>query len=184
MKGANKLTKKEAPKGDFASTKGIETIDGSGSSGGESTPEIRARTRESLTGNSGDTQDEKDQLLELMNEQFTNQQQELMALKEALRYSEEEKKAASKAYMEISHKLTNSVPLTPGPNINRPRIPRPQDAAYQEIMIADEKSKEEDESNTEQDKMLTLFTNLANALKSSTKSDVSLPPKFYGDDDK
>ena len=184
MKGANKLTKKEAPKGDFASTKGIETIDGSGSSGGESTPEIRARTRESLTGNSGDTQDEKDQLLELMSEQFTNQQQELMALKEALRYSEEEKKAASKAYMEISHKLTNSVPLTPGPNINRPRIPRPQDAAYQEIMIADEKSKEEDESNTEQDKMLTLFTNLANALKSSTKSDVSLPPKFYGDDDK
>jgi len=122
--------------------------------------------------------------LELMNEQFTNQQKELMALKEALRYSEEEKKAASKAYMEISHKLTNSVPLTPGPNINRPRIPRPQDAAYQEIMIADEKSKEEDESNTEQDKMLTLFTNLANALKSSTKSDVSLPPKFYGDDDK
>ena len=89
MKGASKLIKKEAPKGDFTSTKGIEGIDGSGSSGGESTPEIRARTRESLTGNSGDTQDEKDQLMELMSEQFTNQQQELMALKEALRYSQE-----------------------------------------------------------------------------------------------
>jgi hypothetical protein len=46
------------------------------------------------------------------------------------------------------------------------------------------KSKEEGESKSEQDKMLTLFSNLANALKSSTKSDVSLPPKFYGDDDK
>ena len=98
-----------------------------------------------MTGNSGDTQDEKDQLMELMSEQFTNQQQELMALKEALRYSQEEKKAASIAYMEISQKLTNSISLTPGPNINKPRIPRPQDAAYQEIMIADEKSKEEGE---------------------------------------
>ena len=81
MKGISKLNKKEAPKGDFTSTRGIEGIDGSESSGGESTPEIRARTRESLTGNSGDTQDEKDQLMELMSEQFTNQQQELMALK-------------------------------------------------------------------------------------------------------
>jgi hypothetical protein len=47
--------------------------------------------------------------------------------------------------MEISQKLTNSVPITPGPNINKPRIPRPQDTAYQEIMIAKEKSKEEGE---------------------------------------
>ncbi len=120
----------------------------------------------------------------MMHEQFTNQQQELMALKEALRYSQEEKKAASVAYMEISQKLMNSILLTPGPNINKPRFPRPQDAAYREIMIADEKSKEEGESKTEQDKMFTLFSNLANALKSSTKSDVSLPPKFHGDDDK
>ncbi len=116
MKGTSKLNKKEAPKGDFTSTRGIEGIEGSGSSGGESTPEIRARTRESLTGNSGDTFDENDALMELMNEKFTNQQQELMELKEALRYSQEEKKAASIAYMEISQKLTNSIPLTPGPN--------------------------------------------------------------------
>jgi hypothetical protein len=184
MKGANKLTKKEAPKGDFTSTRGIDGIEGSGSSGGESTPEITARTRESLTGNSGNTQDEKDQLMEMMNEHFTHQQQELMVLREALRYSQEEKKAASVAYMEISQKLTNSIPITPGANINKPRIPRPQDTAYQEIMIANEKNKEEGESKSEQDKMLKLFSNLANALKSSTKSDVSLPPKFYGDDDK
>ena len=180
MKGTSKLNKKEASKSDFTSTRGIEGIDGSESSGGESTPEIRARTRVSLEGNSGKMQDEKEQLMEMMNDQ----QQELLALREALKYSQEEKKAASIAYMEISQKLTNSIPLTPGPNINKPRIPRPQDAAYQEIMIADEKNKEDDESKTEQDKMLTLFTNLANALKSSTKSDVSLPPKFYGDDDK
>jgi hypothetical protein len=63
MKGTNKLTKKEARKGDKTSTRRIDGIEGSGSSGGESTPEIKARTRESLTGNSGNTQDEKDQLM-------------------------------------------------------------------------------------------------------------------------
>jgi hypothetical protein len=141
MKGTSKLNKKEASKSDFTSTRGIEGIDGSESSGGESTPEIRARTRVSLEGNSGKMQDEKEQLMEMMNDQ----QQELLALREALKYSQEEKKAASIAYMEISQKLTNSIPLTPGPNINKPRIPRPQDAAYQEIMIADEKNKEDGE---------------------------------------
>jgi hypothetical protein len=102
MKGANKLTKKEAPKGDFTSTKGIDGIEGSGSSGGESTPEVKARTIESLGGNSENKQGEKDQLMEMMCEEFINQQQELMALREALRYNQEEKKAASVAYMEIS----------------------------------------------------------------------------------
>ena len=107
MKGTSKLTKKEAPKGDFTSTRGIDGIE---SSGGDSTPEITARKRESLEGNSGNMQDEKEQLMEMMNDQ----QQELLALREALRYSQEEKKAASVAYMEISQKLTNSVPITPG----------------------------------------------------------------------
>jgi len=32
--------------------------------------------------------------------------------------------------------------------------------------------------------MLKLFTNLTYALKDTSKSDVSLPPKYYGDDDK
>ena len=86
MKGANKLTKKEAPKGDFTSTR---VIDGIESSGGDSTPEITVRTRKSLEGNSGNMQDEKEQLMEIMNDQ----QQELLALREALRYSQEEKKA-------------------------------------------------------------------------------------------
>ncbi len=85
MKGASKLTKKEAPKGDFTSTKGI---DGSGSSGGDSTPEITVRTRESLEGNSGNMQDEKEQLMEMMNDQ----QQELLALREALRYTARKKR--------------------------------------------------------------------------------------------
>ncbi len=83
MKGASKFTKKEAPKGDFTSTRGI---DGSGSSGGDSTPEITVRTRKSLEENSGNTQDDKEQLMEIMNDQ----QQELLALREALRYSQEE----------------------------------------------------------------------------------------------
>jgi hypothetical protein len=116
-------------------------------------------------------QDKKEQLMEMM----SDQQQELLALREALRYSQEENKAASVAYMEISQKLTNSVPITPGPNINR---------LMRRRRIANEKSKEEGESTSEQDKMLKLFSNLVNALKSSTKSDVSLPPKFYADDEK
>jgi hypothetical protein len=70
-----------------------------GTRGGHSTPEITARTRESLEGNSVNMQDKKDQLMEMMSEQFTNQQQERLALREALRYSQEEKKAASVAYI-------------------------------------------------------------------------------------
>jgi hypothetical protein len=81
------MTKKEAPKGDFTSTKGIEN---NGSSSGETTPEITARTRQSLEEYSANMQDDKDQQIEMMNEQFTNQQQELMALREALRNSLEE----------------------------------------------------------------------------------------------
>jgi hypothetical protein len=68
------LTKKEAPKGDFTSTRGIDGIEGSGSSGGESTPEIKARRRESLAGNSGNVQDEKDQLMKMMSEQYEHQE--------------------------------------------------------------------------------------------------------------
>ena len=42
------------------------------------------------------------------------------------------------------------------------------------------------ESETTNDggrEMLKLFTHLTNALKDTSKSDVNLPPKFYGDDD-
>ena len=44
---------------------------------------------------------------------------------------------------------------------------------------------QESESTNEGERdMLKLFTNLTYALKDTSKSDVSLPPKYYGDDDK
>ena len=69
-----------------------------------------------------------------MTEHFRQQQRELEELKEALKESQEQRQATSIAYREISERLTNSVPITPGPNITKPRIPRPQDTAYQAVM--------------------------------------------------
>ena len=89
----------------------------------------------------------------------------------------------------MSERLTNSVPITPGPNINKPRAPRPQDTAYQAVMQQKENEQaQEGEQYTDGNdggrEMLKLFTHLTSALKDTSKSDVSLPPKFYGDDDK
>jgi hypothetical protein len=183
MKQTSKATRKEPPKGDSSTT--IRKIESYGASIGDSTPEISARTRQSLEEHTADKQDDKDKQIEMMNEHFTQQQKELEELKEALTYSQEQRQATSVAYMEISQKLTNSIPIIPGPNINKPRIPRPQDnTAYQEIMNAKEKDEEEGESATEHNDILKLFSNLVNALKDTSKADVNLPPKFYGDDDK
>ena len=124
-----------------------------------------------------------------MNEHVMQQQRELKDLREALRESHEQRQATSMAYMEISERLTNSVPLTPGPNINKPKVPRPQDAAYQAVMQQKEVEQEQEgeqytNANDGGREMLKLFTHLTTVLKDTSKSDVSLPPKFYGDDDK
>ncbi len=86
----------------------------------------------------------------------------------------------------MSERLSNSIPITPGPNINKPRMPRPQDTAYQFVMQLKEKNEQEQESESANDgkEMLRQFSNLTNALKDTSKSDVNLPRKFYGDDDK
>ena len=185
MKTSSKLTKKEQPKSENANGKDTANNE---SRSGETTPEIAARSRKSLTGIPEENEDEKDQQIELMNEHVMQQQKELQDLREALRESQEERQATSMAYKEISERLTNSVPLTPGPNINKPRIPRPQDTAYQAVMQQKENEQaQEGESNTTDDggkEMLRLFTHLTNALKDTSKTDVSLPPKFYGDDEK
>ncbi len=131
MKAGSKLTKKEQPKGDNANSKEITNSE---ASSGLTTPEIIARSRKSLKGLSMGNDDEKDQQIELMTEHFMQQQRELEDLKEALKESQEQRQATSIAYREISERLTNSVPITPGPNINKPRVPRPQDTAYQAVM--------------------------------------------------
>ena len=138
---ANKLVKKEQPKGDNTNAKEITTSD---DSSGLTTPEIMARSRKSLEGLSMGNNEDKDQQIELMNEHVMRQQRELKDLREALRESHEQRQATSMAYMEISERLTNSVPLTPGPNINKPRVPRPQDTAYQAVMQQKENEQEQE----------------------------------------
>ena len=182
MKAGSKLTKKKQPKGD--NTNGKEITNGEASSG-LTTPEIMARSRKSLEGITMGNDEEKDQQMELMTEQFIQQQRELEDLKEALKESQEQRQATSRAYREISERLTNSVPITPGPNINKPRVPRPQDTAYQAVIQQKKIEQEyENEPTNEGREMLKLFTHLTSALNDTTKSDVNMPPKFYGDDEK
>ena len=71
MKASSKLTKKEQPKGD--NTTGKE-ITNSEASSGLTTPEIIARSRKSLEGLSLGNDEEKDQQMEYMTEQFLQQQ--------------------------------------------------------------------------------------------------------------
>jgi hypothetical protein len=80
MKAGSKLTKKEQPKGD--NTNGKE-ITNSEASSGLTTPEIMARSRKSLEGITMVNDEEKDQQMELMTEQFIQQQRELEDLTEA-----------------------------------------------------------------------------------------------------
>ncbi len=126
MKASNKLVKKEQPKGDNTNAKEITTSD---ASSGLTMPEIMARSRKSLEGSSMENEEDRDQQMEYMTEQNSQQQRELQDLKEALKESQEQRQATTTAYREISERLTNSVPVTPGPNINKPRVPRPQDTA-------------------------------------------------------
>jgi hypothetical protein len=176
MKAGSKLTKKEEPKGDNTNGKEIKNSE---ASSGLTTPEIMARSRKSLEGISMGNDEKKDQQMELMTEQFMQQQRELEDLKKAPKESQEQRQATSKAYREISERLTNSVPITSGPNINKPRVPRPQDTAYQAVMKQREKEQEhENEPTNDGREMLKLFTHLTSALKDTAKSDVNMPPKF------
>ncbi len=58
MKAANKLIKKEQPKGDNANTKEVTNSD---ASSGLTTPEINARSRKSLEGSSMGNEEDRDQ---------------------------------------------------------------------------------------------------------------------------
>ena len=90
MKAANKLIKKEQPKGDNANTKEITNSD---ASSGLTTPEIMARSRKSLEveGSSMGNEEDRDQQMEYMTEQNSQQQRELQDLKEALKESQEQR---------------------------------------------------------------------------------------------
>jgi hypothetical protein len=64
----------------------------------------------------------------------------------------------------------------------RPRTPRAQDVAYQVIVGAT--NKEKGSSKTEEEALKGLVNSLAASLKASTKVDISMPPKFQGNDSK
>jgi hypothetical protein len=68
-----------------------------------------------------------------------------------------------------------------------PRVPRPQDIAYQEVLKQRQATEQQtmdslDEYQTEKG-VLKLFSKLAQALTDSNNSDVSTPPHFSGKDD-
>ena len=90
MKSSSKLIKKEQTKSDIANSKDSANNE---PRGGETTPEIAARSRKSLDGIPEDNEYEKDQQIELMNEHVMQQQRELENLREALRESQEERQA-------------------------------------------------------------------------------------------
>ena len=180
MKGINKAKAREQPKVDDEAIKDTDSI-------GSSTPEITARSRQSLAPTSASKDDDKDQHIHYLSELLRDQEQKLKETKEALQESLGRQQSTSQAYAEISQKLTNSVPITPGPNVNKPRIQRPQDTAYQTAVKAIlEKENEDNDDGTRKDEKdaLKVFSHLANALNETSKADVNLPPKFYGDDDK
>ncbi len=147
MKATRKLTKRNNQKVTTQKAKKSQTMKQETSSG-ESTPEIMARSRRSLTGISEGNEDEKDQQVEMMELHVIMQQQrEFEELKEALKESQEHRQTTSLAY--------------------KPRVPRPQDTAYQAVIQLKEKSgqEQESESTNEGKEMLKLFTNLTTALK-------------------
>ena len=111
MKGLNKNTKSKEVKNENENGKETETQ-------GSSTPEISARSRQSLDGLTAQREDEKEiQILQLQ-ALLQEQSQQLEETQQALRYSQTERQETSQAFAEVSQKLSNSVPLTPGPNIN------------------------------------------------------------------
>ena len=175
MKGLNKTTKSKEVKNENENGKETETQ-------GSSTPEISARSRLSLDGFTAQREDEKEiQILQLQ-ALLQEQSQQLEETQQALRYSQTERQETSQAFAEVSQKLSNSVPLTPGPNINKPRLPRPQDIAYQAALKSQEKETDDEKDPSGPDNILKIFSHLTTVLKETNKTDVNMPPKFNGDD--
>ena len=176
MKGAGKITKGKEMKTENENGKETDTQ-------GSSTPEISARSRQSLDGGMAKREDEKEIEIQQLRALLQEQNEQLEQTKQALQYSQTERLETSQAYAEISQKLSNSIPITPGPNVNKPRIPRPQDLAYQTASQNKGNEKDdEDKESSEEKNILKIFSHLTNALKETNKADVNMPTKFNGDD--
>jgi hypothetical protein len=64
-------------------------------------------------------EDEKEAQFLQLKALLQEQSQQLEQTQEALRYSQTERQETSQAFAKVSQKLSNSIPLTPGSNINK-----------------------------------------------------------------
>jgi hypothetical protein len=78
-----------------------------------------------------------------------------------------------------------SIPVPSSPLGLTPRLPRPQDVAYQAALKGqhDTAARQTVEEFKSEEGILKLFSKLANALTETNNSDVSTPPNFSGKDD-
>ena len=78
-----------------------------------------------------------------------------------------------------------SMPVPSSPLGLTPRLPRPQDVAYQAALKGqqDTTAQKTVEEFKSEEGILKLFSKLANALTETNNSDVSTPPNFSGKDD-
>jgi hypothetical protein len=137
-----------------------------------STPEISARSRISLDGTMAQREDEKEEQILQLQALLREQSQQLEETQQALRNSQTERQETSQAFAEVSQKLSNSIPLTPGPNLNKPRQPRPQDLAYQAMIQNQAEAIDVNkENNQAEDKIMQIFSHLTNVLKETTKTE-------------
>jgi hypothetical protein len=76
------------------------------------------------------------------------------------------------------------IALSSSPNTLKPRQPRPQDLAYKAAIDQQQDHLPTPEPPAQTDHVMNLLANLTRVMKDSNKSDIALPPKFNGKDEK
>jgi hypothetical protein len=118
---------------------------------------------------------QKDQLEQL---------QETLALTESkLSQSQAALQLSRDKQSETMNLFQQSMAISPSPNTLRPRQPRPQDLAYQ-AAIDTQDDRETPQPAIQNDPVIGLLANLTQVMRDSNKSDIALPPKFNGKDEK
>ena len=119
-------------------------------------------------------------------------EKQIKRLQERLKETEQaraESASTTRASAPTTRPAPTYLPDTPAsPHGLTPRVPRPQDVAYQEALKLgkdqdNEKTIEEMEQFKSEAGILHMFSKLAQALTENNNSDVSMPPHFTGKDD-
>ena len=103
MKGASKIITGKEMKTENENGKETDTH-------GSSTPEISARSRQSLDGGMAQIEDENEIEIQQLRALLQEQNEQLEQTQQALQYSQTERLETSQAYAEISQKLSNASP--------------------------------------------------------------------------